>query len=60
MTALQCPRISKEFLAQEQRALGARDYRQEYLCSFEETVDSVFSHESIQAALDDSIKPLWS
>ncbi|MBI4748640.1 MAG: terminase [Acidobacteria bacterium] len=60
VTAEQCPRISKEFLESERKALGDRDFRQEYLCSFEETLDSVFSYEAIQAVLDTSVKPLWS
>jgi hypothetical protein len=55
----QCPRISPEFLAEERRELGERWYRQEYECSFEETVDSVFSHDDVMAALADDIPPLW-
>src|SRR5262249_53546510 len=34
ITAADCPRISKEFLAEEQRALGESWFAQEYLCSF--------------------------
>ncbi len=59
ITALQCPRISPAFLAEEQRALGERWYRQEYLCSFEEVIDSVFRDEDIQAAITDEVKPLF-
>jgi hypothetical protein len=59
ITADQCPRISPEFLAEERRALGERWYRQEYLCSFEDTVDAVFAYEDIQAALSDDVKPLF-
>jgi hypothetical protein len=47
VTAEQCPRISREFLAEEHVAIGERWYRQEYLCSFEATVDSVFRYEDI-------------
>ena len=39
--------------------MGPRWYRQEYLCSFEDTVDAVFAHEDIQAALSDDVKPLF-
>jgi hypothetical protein len=60
VTADECPRISAEFLAEERRALGERWYRQEYLCSFEDTVDAVFSYADIQAALSDDIKPLFA
>jgi Terminase large subunit, T4likevirus-type, N-terminal len=34
ITAEDCPRISKAFLAEEQRALGESWFAQEYLCSF--------------------------
>jgi hypothetical protein len=56
--ATEVPRISPEFLAEERRALPARVYRQEYLCSFEETEDSVFAHDDVQAALDEGVSPL--
>lgn len=59
ITADGCPRISAEFLAEERRALGERWYRQEYLCSFEDTIDAVFSWADIQAALSDDVKPLF-
>ena len=60
VTAPQCSRIPKEFLAEERRALGERWYRQEYLCSFEDTIDSVFADEDIQAALSGTVKPLFA
>jgi hypothetical protein len=59
ITAPQCPRIDAAFLADEQRALGERWYRQEYLCSFEDTVDAVFAFADIQAALSDEVQPLF-
>jgi predicted phage terminase large subunit-like protein len=34
ITAAECPRISKEFLAEERAALGGLWYRQEYECEF--------------------------
>ena len=52
VTAEQCPRISPAFLEEERVALGARFYRQEYECSFEETEGAVFTHEAITAALE--------
>src|SRR5262249_51047560 len=51
----QCPRITAEFLAEERRALGDRWFRQEYLCSFEDTIDAVFSHADIMAAMSPSV-----
>jgi hypothetical protein len=58
VTAEECPRISAEFLAEERQALGDRWFRQEYLCSFEEVIDAVFSQADIDAALSDDIEPL--
>jgi hypothetical protein len=59
VTAEECPRIAPEFLAEEKRALGERWYRQEYLCSFEDVMDAVFSYIDIQAALRDDVEPLF-
>jgi hypothetical protein len=59
ITADECPRISPEFLEQERRSLPAWVYRQEYACSFEETEDAVFSAEDVQAALDETVRPLF-
>jgi hypothetical protein len=60
VTADECSRITPEFLMEERRAIGERWYRQEYLCSFEDTIDTVFSAEDIRAALSDDIKPLFA
>jgi hypothetical protein len=59
ITAPECPRITPEFLAEERRALGERWYRQEYLCSFEDTVDAVFAYDDIQAAMSADVRPLF-
>jgi hypothetical protein len=59
ITAPECPRIAPAFLAEEERSLGPRWFRQEYLCSFEEVVDAVFSYEDVQAALADDLQPLF-
>jgi hypothetical protein len=60
VTAEECARIPADFLAEEKRALGERWYRQEYLCSFEEIMDAVFSYADIQAAMSDEVKPLFA
>jgi hypothetical protein len=60
VTADQVPRISPGFLAEERRALGNRWFAQEYMCSFESTVDAVFDYRDIQAALSDDVKPLFA
>jgi hypothetical protein len=59
ITAEQCPRIAPEFLEEERRSKGLRWYRQEYLCSFEDTVDAVFASSEIAAALVDG-EPLYA
>jgi hypothetical protein len=59
VTAEECPRIPKEFLAEERRSIGDRWFRQEYCCDFVETVDAVFSFEDIQAARSSDIQPLF-
>jgi hypothetical protein len=59
ITADQCPRIPAEFLAEERRALGPRWFRQEYECSFEDTIDALFSSEDIARALDNDLQPLF-
>jgi hypothetical protein len=58
VAATDCPRIKPEFLAEEKQALGERWFRQEYLCSFEATMDAVFAPEDIQAMLSDDVEPL--
>jgi hypothetical protein len=59
ITAPDCPRIDAAFLAEEEAALGPIWYRQEYLCSFEETVDSLFRAEDLDAALANNLQPLF-
>jgi hypothetical protein len=59
ITAHECPRISPEWLENERRAMPDFWYRQEFLCEFCETIDSVFSYDDIAAALSADIKPLF-
>jgi hypothetical protein len=58
VTADQCPRISAAFLEAERQAIGDRWFRQEYFCSFEDVIDSVFAYEHLMAACDDALQPL--
>lgn len=57
ITADDCPRISKDFLAEERKALGDRWFFQEYGCDFTEVIDAVFAYADIQAALSDEVQP---
>ena len=57
--ATSCTRISEDFLEEEKRSLGDWWYQQEYCCKFMDTVDSLFTYETIMAAMDDDVKPLF-
>jgi hypothetical protein len=59
ITAYECPRITKEWLDHERETIGPWWFNQEYLCEFVESIDSVFSYEDIQAALDPEVTPLF-
>lgn len=59
VTAEQCPRISKEFLDGERRALPSRIFRQEYMCEFLQTDDAVFSYDDVIGLVSDDISPLF-
>lgn len=59
ITALDCPRISKEWLEQERSNIGDFWFEQEYMCEFKETLDQVFSYADIQRALDADVQPLF-
>ncbi len=59
VSALECPRITEEFLEQERQALGDLWFRQEYGCEFLETIDQVFRYDDIERALSDDVEPLF-
>ncbi len=59
VSALDCPRISDDFLEQERQALGDLWFRQEYGCEFLETIDQVFRYDDIERALSDEVEPLF-
>ena len=42
MTADQCPRLTREFLSGELKALGPQMYKQEFGCEFVADDESVF------------------
>jgi hypothetical protein len=52
----QCPRISPEFLAREQRRIGDWWYRQEYCCCFNEAQTVAFRTEDINRAVSDDVR----
>jgi hypothetical protein len=53
------PRMDAGWLAAQRATLGERWYKQEFLCSFEETVDQIFSQDSIDNAFDSEEAPLF-
>jgi hypothetical protein len=57
--APECPRITVEFLREERASLGDWWYRQEYMCEFVETENSVFYYEQVMTALSAEVKPLF-
>jgi len=57
--ASQCPRIAPEWLERERQAMPDFWFRQEFLCEFCETIDSVFSFSDIHAAISDEVEPLF-
>lgn len=61
VTAYDCPRIKADFLEEERQQIGERWFRQEYMCSFEDLVDAVFSHEDVHGAVSSDVKPrrMW-
>jgi hypothetical protein len=58
--ATECPRISPAFLVEERASLGDWWYRQEYMCEFVETVDSVFNYDLVLSAMSADVKPLFA
>jgi hypothetical protein len=60
VTCDQCPRLSKQFLAEERLALGERWYRMEYDTEWGDLLDSVFSAEDVERArLAAAYQPLF-
>jgi Terminase large subunit, T4likevirus-type, N-terminal len=60
VTAEDCPRISKEFLAEELRELGKQRFSEEYGLEFLDPDEAVFSSGIIESAFSDEVKPLWT
>ncbi len=43
----------------ERRALGLWWFKQEYLCEFSDTTDSLFGNDEVRAAITSDITPLF-
>jgi hypothetical protein len=59
VAATDCPRISKEFLAEELKELGAMRFSEEYELQFRDSDEAVFPHAVIAAAFSSEVQPLW-
>src|SRR4051812_40695915 len=59
VAASDCPRISKEFLAEELKELGAMRFSEEYDLAFVDNDEAVFPHAVIAAAFTSEVRPLW-
>lgn len=51
-----CPRISKDFLESERHSLGDWWFKQEYMCEFMESVDSVFRDQDIRRMFEEQVE----
>jgi len=58
ITALQCPRITPEFLDQERKSMPQAAFDAEYMCVFGESTDSVFGYDLVAGAVSKDIEPL--
>jgi hypothetical protein len=58
ITAQECPRISRGWLENERRTIPDFWFKQEFLCEFVETIDSVFNFDDIHSAVSGDVKPL--
>jgi hypothetical protein len=57
--ASECPRISKEWLAEELKALGAARFSEEYELAFIDADSSAFPSSIIDRAFTKELLPLW-
>lgn len=56
--ATDCPRISPEFLEEEQKSMPRAVFQSEYFCEFTETEDSVFGYDEVMGAISADVEPL--
>jgi hypothetical protein len=59
ITALDCPRITREFLDEERRTNPEAWVQQEYFCTFLDTLSNVFTYEQVMGALSSDVQPLF-
>ncbi len=59
VNASDCPRISREFLDSELKALGTKMFESEYGLVFHDDDEAMFSDEMITRAFTPEVLPLW-
>jgi hypothetical protein len=59
VAASECPRISKDFLDDERRELGAMRFSEEYELAWNEPDESMFATAIIDRAFTSDVRPLW-
>ena len=57
--AIQCPRVTQEFLDSERSELGDWWYRSQYECQFQDAQGQVFRSEWLQRAIDPTSVPIF-
>jgi len=55
--AIQCPRISEEFLEEERRSMGEWWFAQEYECRFLDSETQPFGREDVDRAFTEEVEP---
>jgi hypothetical protein len=56
--AVDCPRYSKAFLAEQEKLLGSRWCAQEFSCEFVDSIGSVFRSEDVERAFTPAVAAL--
>lgn len=59
-TALDCPRIDRQWLEEQRKILGDRWWAQEFLCEFVEALGQVFATDAVLGAFDSDCQPLFA
>jgi hypothetical protein len=57
--AMECPQISKRFLEEQRRVMGADKFRREHMCEFVGRGAGVFDRALVEGILDEDVFPLW-
>ncbi len=58
VTAIDCPRISPQFLEEQRSVMGLDVFRQEHMCGFIGSGAALFDRDLIEAAFSDELEPV--